>query len=286
MTSAPSEVVPSWSAIARGPHDVRMVVSDMDGTLLDDDGAVPEGFWPVLDWMQQRGIVFVPASGRQYATLTRLFDHVDDNLSVVAENGSMVVHDGEVVSATVMSRDVVRQVIEAARSAPNADDLFVVVCGLRSAYLDRTAPEFEADSLKYFAKLERVDDLLDVDDDALKIAIYDFGDTERTAATQFAHLADDGHHQVIVSAARWIDVMSSQVDKGQGVRALQRALDITPGQTVIFGDYLNDLQMMAAGQWSFAMQNAHPQIRATAKYLAPRNTEHGVVTVLEHLLGI
>jgi hypothetical protein len=62
-----------WSSIARGSHDVRLVVANMDGTLLPGSGPVPESLWPMLDSMRARGIPFVPASGRQYATLARAF---------------------------------------------------------------------------------------------------------------------------------------------------------------------------------------------------------------------
>ena len=55
-----------------GSPDVRLVVSDMDGTLLTSGGVVPDDFWPLLETMRRRGITFVPASGRQYATLARL----------------------------------------------------------------------------------------------------------------------------------------------------------------------------------------------------------------------
>ena len=56
---------------SRGGHPIRLVVADMDGTLLDADGVVPDRLWPLLDLMRERGIAFCPASGRQYATLLR-----------------------------------------------------------------------------------------------------------------------------------------------------------------------------------------------------------------------
>ena len=55
------------------PVDVRLVVVDMDGTLLDGHGRIPAGLWPLLGVMRERGIVFAPASGRQYATLATMF---------------------------------------------------------------------------------------------------------------------------------------------------------------------------------------------------------------------
>ena len=75
------------------PTDIRLIVSDMDGTLLDDDGRVPDAFWPLLDALRRAGIVFVPASGRQYQTLHTIFGE-HEGLIYIAENGTNVVQNG------------------------------------------------------------------------------------------------------------------------------------------------------------------------------------------------
>ena len=79
--------------------------------------------------------------------------------------------------------------------------------------------------------------------------------------------------------------MADGVDKGTAVEALQRGLGVTPAQTVAFGDFHNDLGMLARAEWSFAMANAHPDVLREARHLAPPNTEQGVLRVLEALLG-
>lgn len=273
-----------WSSIPAAPQDIRLVVCDMDGTLLRPSGEVPEAFWSLLETMRDRGLTFVPASGRQYATLAAMFDRVPGGLPAIAENGSLVVHDGVAVSTTPVDASTVREVVDAVRAAPASDDLGLVVCGVASAYVERSDAAFVAEVRRYYARLTVVDDLDDVSDDVLKLAVYAFGDAARTAATTLGALA--ASHQVVVSGEHWVDIMRDGVDKGLGVQALQAALGVTPAQTVVFGDYLNDLEMLDAGEWSFAMANAHPDIQARARYLAPSNTEDGVVTVLTHLLGV
>ena len=76
--------------------DLRLIAVDMDGTLLDANGAVPDDLWPLLDDLHDRGIAFAPASGRQYATLRRDFDSHADGMVFIAENGALI--DGEPVS--------------------------------------------------------------------------------------------------------------------------------------------------------------------------------------------
>lgn len=283
MTSSPAPTALAtpapWQSIDPAEHDVRLVVCDMDGTLLDARGEFPAGFARLAARMRERGITFVPASGRQHATLARMFP---EHGSFIAENGNLVVHGGEVISTTCVEHAVVREVIDLARTTREAD-VGLVVCGVRSAYIERTDPEFVAEAEKYYARLEVVEDLTRVDDDVLKVACFDFVDAEATASTMLGHLVDT--HQVVVSGKHWVDVMHPEANKGVGVRALQDALGVTHEQTVAFGDYLNDLELLDEAGLPFAMANAHPEVTTRARFRAPSNAEGGVVVVLEHLLG-
>ncbi|NLF05409.1 MAG: HAD family hydrolase [Actinomycetales bacterium] len=251
----------------------------MDGTLLTQAGELPEGFAAMRATLRERGIAFVPASGRQHATLALMFPEDD---SFVADNGSLVAHEGRVIGTSLVARDAVRHVIELAR-AYTASDLGVVVCGVSTAYIERTDPAFVAEVDKYYASLEVVEDLTLVADDVLKVAIFDFDDAEPMAATMLRDVAQT--HQVVVSSKHWVDVMHPEANKGVGVKALQAALGVGPAQTVAFGDYLNDLELLDAAGLSFAMANAHPEVHARARYVAPRNVDDGVLRVLAHLLG-
>jgi len=275
-----------------GDLDVRLVTADMDGTLLDADSRVPESFWPVLDEMGRRGIAFAPASGRQYATLRRLFDRVADGMVFIAENGGMVVRDGERLSVTTMRRDGAHAIVRAARGARGyvrggdghggtGGGVGTVLCGVESAYIERHDPRFVDECRTYYARLDLVDDLAAVDDEVVKIAVFDFDDAS-VVLPELREFTES--HQVVVSGKHWVDIMPADVDKGVGLREAQRALGVTPAQTVAFGDYLNDSALLAGADWSFAMANAHPDLAAQARFRAPANTEAGVVTVLRRLL--
>jgi hydroxymethylpyrimidine pyrophosphatase-like HAD family hydrolase len=90
----------------------------------------------------------------------------------------------------------------------------------------------------------------------------------------------------VVSGEHWVDVMNSTANKGAALRGLQRALGITPAQTMVFGDYLNDLEMLDAADWSFAMANAHPEVVRRARHLAPSNNDNGVLRTISRVLGL
>lgn len=279
-----------WTASTPLPADIAMVVADMDGTLLDGDSRIPEGFWPLLERMQRADIEFVPASGRQIFTLRDMFGDAMPSGSFIAENGNLVVANGRTVSVTALPADAVVRMIDllAGASLPHGHDVGMVICGERSAYINRKDAPFVDECRKYYHRLTFLDDLHGAvsgpdADRILKVAVFDFGDVRVPADRLFAPLRNQ--YQVVVSGAHWVDIMDAHTDKRRGVVALQEQLGITPAQTMVFGDYLNDLQMLGAGEWSFAMANAYPDLLQEARFIAPANTDHGVLHVIKTMLA-
>ncbi|MFK4108028.1 Cof-type HAD-IIB family hydrolase [Streptomyces sp. NPDC002176] len=268
-----------------GPADIRLVVTDMDGTLLDDDKCPPDTLWPLLAELRRRGVLFSPASGRQYATLARQFAEVAEGMVFIAENGTYVVRDGVELSSDPLDAASAADLARTVRGlAARGVDAGAVVCGKRAAYVERTDEAFLAEVRKYYVEHRVVEDVTAVDDEIIKVAVYDFGSAETGAAPALAPFADS--HQVVVSGEHWVDVMNRTANKGAALRGLQRELGITPAQTMVFGDYLNDLEMLDAADWSFAMANAHPDVIRRARHLAPSNNDQGVPRTVARMLGI
>ena len=143
---------------------------------------------------------------------------------------------------------------------------------------------FRSEVERYYLSLTTTDDLTTVEDDVLKVSVYDFGDP--TAVTAPDLTAFCAPLPVVVSGHRWVDVMGQGVHKGLAVRDLQRALGVTAAQTMAFGDFLNDLEMLEAADHSYAMANAHPRILRAARHVAPANTEGGVLRTLHEVLDL
>ncbi|MGW1721541.1 Cof-type HAD-IIB family hydrolase [Streptomyces sp. NPDC002306] len=278
-------VTPSEPPAAAACADIRLIVTDMDGTLLDDDKRPPAGLWETLALLRERGVLFSPASGRQYATLERQFAEVAEGMVFIAENGTYVVRDGVELSSDPLETAVAHEVVRAARRlVAEGVDMGAVLCGKKSAYVERTDEAFLAEVRRYYLELRIVEDVTAVDDDIIKVALFDFGAAERTTAPALAPFA--ATHQVVVSGEHWVDVMNRTADKGAAVRRLQRDLGITPAQTMVFGDYLNDLEMLDTAEWSFAMANAHPEVVRRARHLAPSNNDNGVLRTIARVLGL
>ncbi|MDX3382149.1 Cof-type HAD-IIB family hydrolase [Streptomyces niveiscabiei] len=282
-TSAAPHLAPTGPSAPAA--DIRLIVTDMDGTLLDDDKRPPRGLGDMLDLLRERGILFIPASGRQYATLERDFTGLADGMVFIAENGTYVVRDGRELSSDPLDPAVAAEVVHTVRRLAAAGvDVGVVVCGKRSAYVEQTDGPFLAEVRRYYLRNEIVEDVTAVDDDIIKVALYSFGSAERTVAPALAAFAED--HQVVVSGEHWVDIMNRTANKGAALRRLQGELGITPAQTMVFGDYLNDLEMLDAAEWSFAMTGAHPEVIRRARHLAPSNNDNGVLRTIARVLDL
>jgi Cof subfamily protein (haloacid dehalogenase superfamily) len=267
------------------PPDIRLITVDMDGTLLDEHHEVPATLWPLLAQLRERGVMFCPASGRQHANLAMRFAPVAADLLLIAENGSYVAQGGVEIGSATVDRAVVAQVVTTVRDlARDAGDVGAVVCGKRSAYVERVDAPFLAECERYYTLLQPVDDLLEVHDDVLKVAVFDFGPAQRTTAPALERFRDT--QQVVVSGQHWVDVMHPTTHKGTAVRAVQERYGVTRAQTMAFGDYLNDLEMLDAAEHSYAMANAHPDVVARARHVAPSHTQDGVVRTIREVLRL
>ena len=265
--------------------DIRLIACDMDGTLLDDDNAIHDDFWPLIDQLHARGIIFCPASGRQYYSLLERFKPIADELIFIAENGTYVMRKGIELSSDCLTLEAGQELIRTYRKLKLKEtDVSAVLCGKHSAYIEENNKDFLAEAAKYYHRLERVDDLLAIEDDILKVATFTQRSSEHVIYPTFASFGN--HHKVVVSGEHWLDVMALQANKGSGLRHIQEKLQITREQTMVFGDFLNDLEMMDEAAYSFAMANAHPQLKARANFLSPGNADNGVVRTIKSVFGI
>ena len=252
----------------------------MDGTLLNSKGELSELFYPVFAKLKADGIRFAAASGRQYFNLEKRFESLKEDVIFVAENGSYIMYQNQELYLQPLENDIAKSLIQTARQIPNA---FAIFCGKKNAYVESSAPELWAQFTKYFERYELVENLLEItDDECLKISICDLAGS---ATNSYPHFKTwEEQIQVKVSAGIWLDMSHKLANKGRALEVLQQKYGISPEQTMVFGDYLNDLEMMGQAHYSYAMENAHADIKKAARFRAKSNDENGVIEVLNELL--
>lgn len=259
---------------------IKLIVSDMDGTLLNENNEVSQRFFEQFHKLKAQNIHFVAASGRQYQSMLEKLDPIKNEISIIAENGGMLQYDNTVKVLLQLTIDDVELCINTLRTIKNA---FIVLCGSQSAYIESTNEDFISRLSQYYSTVKRVQDLTKITgDEILKIAVFHFESSENHIYPHVKHLDDD--YQVTVSGQNWVDIAHLKSNKAYALKILYEKMGIKPEETIVFGDYNNDIEMLKLADYSIAMKNAHPNVKEIAKFETKSNTEQGVEDILDKVL--
>ena len=249
---------------------IKMVVTDMDGTLLNSKHEVSPRFFEIFEELRKKDIIFVAASGRQYHSMVDKLTSIKDEIIIIAENGALVKQQDEVLLTTPINRSEVNRILQ------------TVQCCQNNAFVGGESETFLDMLREYYSEFEIVEDQNKVDEEVLKVAIYHFENSEKYIYPAVRHL--ESNMKVKVSGANWVDVSHQNAHKGYALQKVMDQHQIAAHEIMVFGDYNNDLEMMQLSNYSFAMANAHPNVLKTAKYTTLSTNEFGVERVLEKLL--
>lgn len=264
----------------KGDKMIKLIATDMDGTLLDDKGRIPEDFVTVFNKLKDIGIKFVVASGRPYPTLYENFKPISDDLCYICDNGAYVVEKEGKAKISIIDKSYIKSIIRACSDIPN---ITVVLCGTKGAYHTPCSDEILKEIDKYYIQKKIVDDLLSVDDDIFKVAICDFNNSSKNSYPILNPLFKDDL-KVVISGEVWMDIMNKGVNKGTAIEQIQKDMDISYEETMVFGDFYNDIEMLERAYYSFVMENANEDMKKHGRFIAKSNSENGVIEAIKEYI--
>ena len=237
--------------------NIQLIASDIDGTLLLNglQGIDPEIF-NLIHKLQQKGILFMAASGREYTNLRNLFSPVADDIAYLCLNGCLTFYKGECISKEVMDAELARKLIT---TIQNDSDAEVLVSGEKTCYImpkNQSYYEHLTNTVKNHITI--VDDLLNIPEPYTKISAYFKDGTNK----HYQHYADmfDIDITVQIGGKCWLDCTPKGVNKSTGFLKLLAHLNISAENTVMFGDNDNDKQILQACGHPISMKTAVPSI--------------------------
>jgi len=267
---------------------IRLIATDLDGTLLGDDGAVSPRTRAALDSARDAGIATIPVTARQPIGLRPIAAQAGFTDWALCGNGAYGVHltTGEHLFAEEIPPAVQREL---------ADALNSVLPGLVYASVRDAGEGFVAQ--EGYATLARLSDhkrdpetmggvpLADVLAlPSLKLVIRhpSVSIPEIYAALQSLGLTG---FEATLSGAPFVEVMAEGVTKATGVAQVCERLGIDRSDVLAFGDALNDLEMLRWAGRGVAVGNAIDVVRDAAGEVAPSNADDGVAQVIERMLA-
>ncbi len=259
---------------------IKLVATDMDGTLLNSKGEVSRHFFELFEELNNLGVTFVAASGRQYYSIIDKLKPIKDDIYVIAENGALTMRQNEELQTTEIDRETYLELLDITKTLQGSQ---VILCGRKKGYIEDYGQDFVDMFSEFYDRYEIVDDLAQVTNDKyLKIAVCNQKGSEKYLYPALKHL--ENRLKVKVSGEIWLDLSHNLANKGHALQQLQHNYKISPEETMVFGDYNNDLEMMTTAKYSFAMQNAHPNVKAVANYTTKSNNENGVEYILQKMI--
>jgi len=268
--------------------DIRMIATDVDGTILPRGGAISDGTRRAVAACRARGIPFVIVSGRWIGALGDVIRQAGTaDQPVIIVNGSAVLGpDGGVLYERFMDREDV----EAAYDVLRRFDVQVNCYAPGALYcLNTRALAHPSSMLKGYMGTGRlvVDDRAAFEREGLARVYKLEGLTEDTALMAALREAL-GHTSAVVTHSSWrnVELMSRGMGKAAALRWLAGHLGIGLENCMAFGDNANDLDMLGAVGWPVAVGNASDEVKAIARIVAADDAADGVARVLfRYVLG-
>jgi hypothetical protein len=265
---------------ARAAQPIRMVIADVDGTLVTQEKVLTKRAAQAVLSLHQAGIQFSVTSGRPPRGMAMLIDPLRLTQPLAAFNGGVLIKPDlkTVVDQKFLPAGVPEKVIEAI--ANHGLDVWVYtdtewfVRDPNAAHVAREqwTVKFPPTAVKTFAGLlGRVAKIVGVSDDFDRVAKCE-KDVQQAGGTH-------------ISAARsqpyYLDVTHPQANKGEVVLSISRLLNIPAAEIATLGDMPNDVLMFKKSGVSIAMGNASPEVQASATYVTSTNEDEGFAKAIE-----
>ncbi len=237
--------------------NIQLIASDIDGTLLlNGSQAIDPEIFNLIHKLQQKYILFMAASGREYTNLRNLFSPVADDIAYLCLNGCLTFYKGKCISKEVMDTNLARKLIKTIQNEPNAE---VLISGEKTCYItpkNQSYYEHLTNTVKNHITI--VDDILNIPEPYTKISAYFKGGVNK----HYQYYADmfDMDITVQIGGKCWLDCTPKDVNKSTGFLKLLAYLNIPAENTVMFGDNDNDKQILQACGHPIAMETAVPSI--------------------------
>lgn len=265
---------------------IKLICSDVDGTLVPDGGHElnPEYFMQIRR-LKKAGILIAAVSGRSYSSLKKLFAPVIDDILFICDNGARTIYRGNLLSCCTIRRDLALDIVREIEELPGCT---TYISTMKDGYVKEGADElyqwltegYELDIIK----LKRMPEDLPANDGILSVEMYHPTDAEGIAH-QGLYQKWHGHRelQLVCAGKQWMNFTPINADKGIALSEFQNRYGITPGETMAFGDNLNDASMLLRADLSYAIGNARKEIKSMTRFVADTNLNDGVLQILRRV---
>jgi Cof subfamily protein (haloacid dehalogenase superfamily) len=271
---------------------IRLIALDIDGTLLDSHGIVPDANRAALDRAIAMGIEIVLATGRRFDFARPIFETLPGPLTLILSNGAIVkTREGETLMRSLLPREMARAVLQRApQHRETAAVVFdrplegQVVFEMVDWSDPRHSPFFHANR-PFISEIRPLEDALV--EDPVQVMFTGccadmrdlFGTLGEDASMYSVALTEYLHRDFSL-----VDVVRAGCSKGSALREWAGVRGLAADEVLAVGDNLNDLQMLEYAGTPVLMGNALQELKDRGWMVTGTNDEAGVAAALETLV--
>lgn len=259
--------------------NIKLVVLDMDGTLLTDDHQVSKKNKEAIGRLKEKGVGVILASGRPYQSIYPYAKDLGLDLPIIGSNGAFVKSplDEKIYNHSYLPLDLAQEIVDYGLKHNHTVSL----------YMEEDVFTFDDEMARFHWELEglRADKITDpkickMDQIPTKIIYYD--QPERITKA-FKILEKDYGQKLYVTCSGevFLDFMNIEVSKGNALKQLMKEMNLSKDEVMAIGNNFNDVAMFEVAGLAIAMDNSPQDVKDQADYVTLSNTEEGVAFALD-----
>lgn len=264
---------------------VKLVASDLDGTLLDKAGMLSEANREAIRRLKDRGIKFAIVTGRPYFTVGPLLSMwgIEGLVDVIIANNGLEVGiqtTGELLLGEKLSVDAIHSILDLYQDIPGNFCFY----GDNALYGQEMDTFMKRVSVKNNLQAFVVDMKSTLQKDLEKLLLAcDPKDLEKINQFYLAHPSE--LYRGFKSQNNLFEFMHPSISKLKGIEKLAHHIGFKVEEVVAFGDNLNDLEMIQGCGLGIAMINGDEAVKNHAKIIAPHHDEDGFSYIINQMFG-
>jgi Cof subfamily protein (haloacid dehalogenase superfamily) len=276
--------------IAKGNlKDIELVVLDIDGTLLTDDGRIGIHTREMISKLREKGVRFSFATGRLHSAITVFAEELGIDVPLISLDGCMLKSypGNNVIFESYVKEKHVRRTLEYAEKYL----INICLCHDDAIYYTDTNTVIPQITEKFGAKFQQVDSydvymtrtlevLMAADNREAVKYVFDKMSFPYCAGLNRSFFRSHTYDNIY-----YLEIRRKGSSKGKGLQRLMKYLKIPPQHTAVIGDWYNDLSLFQKNTVNVAVANAVAELKRNADIVTEKsNNEDGVAEFLEMLL--
>ena len=262
----------------------RLIISDLDGTLLRDDHTISEYTKAVIHRVSDQGIDFMLATGRIFGGAKQYAKDLKLNTPILACNGALIKEaEGKLLYGRPIQQETLAEIFKSLLDR----ELYFHCYGEESFYTRKFSDHLNGFySFNNDLPEEERFPMIEIDPLELlgKATIYKvLARCEGEAARKdlYQGLSKIPGTSVTVSWHDTFDICANQVSKASAIERYTKEKGIDPSEIICFGDNYNDLDMLQYAGLGIAVENGVQALKDTADYVTGNSNEDGVAKAIE-----